>query len=101
MLWLLIPICIAVVVAAAIIDWRQKYDSQRNVKPAPRILHGIPWGHGSSMAGGGIPSRSADIYPVAFESLFDEERSSSRARFEALVEELERKEEERKEGEKK
>jgi hypothetical protein len=93
MLWLLIPICIAVVVAAAIIDW--------NVKPAPRILHGIPWGHGSSMAGGGIPSRSADIYPVAFESLFDEERSSSRARFEALVEELERKEEERKEGEKK
>ena len=100
MLWLLVPICIAVVIAAAIIDRRQKYDPQRNVKPAPRVLHGIPWGHGSSMAGG-TPYRSADIYPMAFESLFDEERSSSRARFEALVEELERKERDRKEGEKK
>ena len=100
MLWLLISICIAVVVAAALIDRKQKYDPKRNVKPAPRVLHGIPWGHGSSMAGG-IPSRSADIYPVAFESLLDEEQSSSRARFEALVEELERKEEKRKEGENK
>lgn len=78
MLWVLIPICIAVVIAATIIDRKQKYDPHKNIKPAPRVIHSIPMGHGSSMAGG-IPSRSADIYPIAFQSLLDEQRSSSRA----------------------
>jgi hypothetical protein len=73
MLWILVPMIIGAILAAEIIDRRQKYSPDKIVIPAPRVIHGA-WGN--------------NLLPHGYEFMFDEESSDSRARFEALVDEM-------------
>jgi len=83
MLWILVPTIIGAILAAEIIDRRQRYSSDKLVIPAPRVIHGA-WGN--------------NLLPQGYEFMFDYELSDSRARFEALVEELREREEQTNDG---
>jgi hypothetical protein len=73
MLWILVPMIIGAILAAEIIDRRQKYSPDKIVIPAPRVIHGA-WG--------------SNLLPHGYEFMFDEEPSDSRARFEAIADEM-------------
>ena len=73
MWWILVPLIIGAIIAAEIIDRRQKYSPDKIVIPAPRVIHGA-WGN--------------NLLPQGYEFMFDDESSESRARFEALVDEM-------------
>ena len=73
MWWILIPLVIVALIAAEIIDRKQKYSPEKIVKPAPRVIHGA-WGN--------------NLLPQGYEFMFDDEVSDSRARFDALVDEM-------------
>ena len=73
MWWIIIPLVIGAIIVAEIIDRRQKYSPEKIVKPAPRVIHGA-WGN--------------NLLPHGYEFMFDDESSDSKARFEALKDEM-------------
>ncbi|MHA2603253.1 MAG: hypothetical protein AM324_014115 [Candidatus Thorarchaeota archaeon SMTZ1-83] len=73
MWWIIVPLVIGALIIAEIIDRRQQYSPDKNVIPAPRVIHGA-WGN--------------NLLPHGYEFMFDDEPSDSGARFEALVDEM-------------
>ncbi len=73
MWWILVPLIIGALIAAEIIDRKQKYSADKVVIPAPRVIHGA-WGN--------------NLLPQGYEFMFDSESSDSKARFEALADRM-------------
>jgi hypothetical protein len=77
LLWLLVILVAGLVVAAAIIDWYQKYDPYRIVKPRARAAPGV----------GGPPVQGAYI---GFEMMVEGQKDDSREHYEEMEKKLER-----------
>lgn len=76
LLWLLVLLVAGLVVAAAIIDWYQKYDPYRIIKPRARAAPGV----------GGPPVQGAY---VGFEMMLEGQKADSREHYKEMDKDLE------------